>query len=163
SICRRLGVEPALGVKVKRKGLSVPRRPSGILPPMVGSRLEYPGLGMPERSLVLEMEFEERQLDLFAVEVGGLGVERNMAQGSAVAAGADPAAVVPGAHDQEVGRVRTGGFDALKCFQGAEQIVSIEPTADGQDGRLDIPLVWPEVARLPERIIGAVLHQLVPE
>ena len=112
-------------------------------------------------ALALQMELEERELDLLAIELGGLGVERDVAQRRAVAAA--PAAVDPGTHHDRVRRAGARLLDAAIRLQRAEQVLGVEPAADGQHGRPDVLQMRPQVARLPELVVGAVPHHLVPE
>src|SRR5262249_28659406 len=50
-------------------------RPSVVLSPDVGAGFEDPCLGRLEIAFPLQMKLEKRQLDVLAVERGGLGVE----------------------------------------------------------------------------------------
>ena len=54
-------------------------------------------------------------------------------------------------------------LDGLVGLERAEQILGVEPAADGHHRGLDVLQVRPEVARLPELVVGGVLHHLVPE
>ena len=51
----------------------------------------------------------------------------------------------------------------LYVFERAEQVLGVEPAADGHHRRLDVLEVRADVAGLPEVVVGAVLHHLVPE
>ncbi len=90
-----------------------------------------------------------------------MALKRHVAQLVAVAA--RPAAVDPRAHDQRVGDAGALLFDGAVGLQRAEQVLGVEPAADGHHRRLDVLEVRAEVARLPELVVGAVLHHLVPE
>ena len=63
----------------------------------------------------------------------------------------------------DVGGAGAVGLDVAVGLQGAEEVLGVEPAADGHDGRLDVLQVRPQVARLPELVVGAVGHHLVPE
>ena len=71
--------------------------------------------------------------------------------------------MIPGAHDDHVRDTRAGGLDVAIAFERAEEILGVEPAADGHHRRLHVLQVGPEVLGLPVRIVSAVLHHLVPE
>ena len=120
-----------------RSSAAGPSRGPGVVGlPLVRAGLEDPGLGEAGRSLALQVILEERELDVFAIELGRLGVERHGAQRCAVAA--RPAAVAPGPHHQHVGRPGAGRLDVLVGLERAEEVLGVEPAADGHDGRLDV-------------------------
>ena len=60
-------------------------------------------------------------------------------------------------------RLRLCCLDRLVRLERAEQVLGVEPAADGQHRRLDVLQVRPQVARLPEVVVVAVRHHLVPE
>ena len=109
------------------------------------------------------MVFEEREDDLLAVELAGLAVEVDHPHLLAGVAGRAPLPVVPGAHDEGVGGAGGRLLDRLVAFQGAEEVLGVEPAAHRQHGGFDIIEVRPDVAGLPPGVVGPVLHQLVPE
>ena len=152
--------------EVERTGLG--RRGPGVVAlPVVGPGLEHPGGGgrVPVAG-ALEVVLEEGQLDLLAEELGRLGVEPDGAQGVArpvVPAAMPPAAVDPGAHDEQVLGVGRGFVDGLIGFQGAVEVLGIVPTADGHHGGADVLEVSPEGAGLPEFVVVRVGHLLLPE
>ncbi len=105
----------AIAASCRRRGgrATLPSRSFGgqasKLAPLVRAGLEDPRLRVLGLALALQVVLEERELDLLAVELGGLGVEGDVAERVAVAAA--PAAVDPRAHHQEVVRGRVVRLD----------------------------------------------------
>ena len=85
--------------------------------PLIGARLEHPGLGIGVGFLALQMEREEGQLDLFAKVFPCFRAEVEIAQRVSIAA--RPAAVIPRSHDERVGGFGSGGFDGTEQLQRA--------------------------------------------
>ena len=112
-------------------------------------------------AFVFEEVIEEGQFDIFAVELGGLGVEADVAEGAAFAE--RPAAVHPRAHDQHVEGAGGTGFDGFVHLERAVQIFGVVPAADGHHRWLDVFQVGKNIARLPESVFGVMLHHGVPE
>ncbi len=157
---RRGPGEPAARREVERLCGGLRRRPGVHLPPLVPPGLEHVGFGQPGVRRVLQVVLEERELDLLLEEAAGLRAEPHVAEVLAVAR---PPAVGPRPHDEGVRRAGAVALDVLVGLERAEEVLGVEPAADGQDGGLDALEVRPEVARLPEGVVRLVRHHLVPE
>ncbi len=159
---RRFEGEPAPGVEVERLRLGLARRPDVVLPPLVRPGLEDVRLGEFRGPFALEVElFGDGELDVLAVEDRRLGVEADLPEPLAVAPA--PAAVRPRACDQDVRSTLAVRLDGLIGLQGAEEILGVEPAADRHHRRADVLQMRPQVPGLPELVVSAVPHQLVPE
>src|SRR5437660_1056134 len=76
---------------------------------------------------------------------------------------ARPSAVHPGSHGDGV---EDAGIVFLDGVEGAErsgQILSVEPSADGEHGAFDVLELRCEVARAPVFVVGVVLIGVVEE
>ena len=48
-------------------------------------------------------------------------------------------------------------------MERAPEVLRVKPAPDRQDGAMDVTQVVWEIARLPVFVVGAVLHELLPE
>jgi len=85
----------------------------------------------------LQVVLEERELDLLSIELSRLCPEADVAE--CVAVPARPTAVDPRTHHERVPLVvRTLLLHRLVAVDGPEQVLGVEPAADGHHRRLDV-------------------------
>ncbi len=130
--------------------------------PLVPPRLEHHRLGQCHRAAVLEVVLEERELDLVSIPLRRRRVERDRSE--PVAGRARPAAVEPRPHHEHVARHRRAQpLDRSVDVQRAVEVFGVEPSADGHHRRAHVAQTGRQASRLPELVVGAVTHQVVPE
>ena len=82
-----------------------------------------------------------------------------------VAIAARPAAMIPRPHHQHVRRGGLVALDILERLQRPEEVLGVEPAADGQHRRLDVLQMRSQVARFPEvvviRLCVVAVHRLL--
>src|SRR6185503_19647123 len=105
----------------------------------------------------LKVMAKERQLDLLTIELSCLRVKVDVAQ--LVAVLAPPIAVRPGTDDQQIVDARIQTFGPAISLQSAEEILGVVPAAHRHHGAANIFEMRPNVARLPERVIGRMLKE----
>ena len=130
------------------------------MPPIVRAGLEDVRLGQRRVGSVLQVELEERQQDVFAVE--GRSVRREIHTPKVPAVGVRPAAVHPRSDDEAVGETGVLALDRPVDAERSHQVLRVEPAADGEDRATDVLQVPPDRTRLPELVIGRVGEELLP-
>src|SRR6185312_7887335 len=122
--CRRSPGEAAVGLEVERLWSHIRGWPGVVLLPYVAAGFE--GIGFRHRfdRCALQVFFEERKLDVFAVEDAGVGAKLHVTQRGTSAA--RPSAVYPRPLDQHV-RWRAGALriDRMKHLHWAGEIFGI--------------------------------------
>ena len=161
AIARRVECQRATHAEIKRALRGLLWRPGVEAAPLVRSRLENLRLGRGVVRVALQEMAEERQFDLLAVELRRLRVKVDVTQ--LVAFFAAPIAVRPRAHHQHVGDSGVLPFSPAIGLQRAEQILPVEPAADGHNGAADILQVRPDVPGLPVRVVSRVGEELIPD
>ena len=105
--------------------------------------------------------FKKREENFAAVILAGVGGELDAPQMIAVVAA--PSAVHPGADDQGVEDPRIVFVDGVERGKGTLQIFGIEPSADCEDGAMDVLHVGRQVAGFPIVIVGVVVDLIVEQ
>src|SRR5665213_555637 len=147
--------------EVKRRGPHILRRPGVISPPLIRAGLKDESIRQIEFLFILEIMLEERQFNLFAIEAAGFGAEGNISEVIPVAAA--PSAVRPRTDHQRIRCLWIIAAYFFEDMQRAEKVLRVKPSADGHHGTVDVLQVGPQIARLPEFVICAVIHQIAPE
>ncbi len=130
-------------------------------PPAVRARLVHVRFGEVRAATALEKAIEERELELLAVVHARHVAEAHGAE--LVAVRTRPTAVRPRTHDEHVERAGVLLLDRGVGVERAEEILRVEPSADGHHGRRDVLQVRLEIPRFPERVVVRVRDEVLPE
>src|SRR5208283_141961 len=106
--------------------------------------------------------FQERKHDILAIELGCLRVKIHAAEMITIAS--RPATMKPRSHHEDV--VADGGIEPLdrtKNSERAKKVFAVIPATNSHHRGVDVLKVRTHIARLPEIIVVAVVHAVVPK
>ena len=161
---RRTGRPGSQAALVEEKQLllaAIAGWPGVVAAPDIGAGLKNGRFCQVVLAFAFQVELKEWQLDLLAEVLGGFRIETGIPQ--AIASTTGPAAMIPRAHDQAVIPSRAEFFGGFVAGQGAVVIFRVEKAPHIQHGGLDILQVGRQIHRLPEFVVGTMLHHFVPE
>ena len=153
---RLLRCKPALLIQKKRLGPRLLRRPVLEPAPLIRSRFKDPGFRKLPVAFGFQMVQEEWKFDPIAEIRAGLGTEVDITD--AVAVPSRKTAMRPRSHHEKVDRRRRILLHELMLTQRSLQVLVVEPAAHEHDRRFDGGQILPDGPRLPNFIVGSVLH-----
>src|SRR5580658_10340003 len=148
-------------MEVESSWLRIFRRPRGILPPHICAGLKDVGFRKLGVAIAFEVLLKEREENVFAVILSGVGGKLHTSQVFADIAG--PTAVYPGSDHEGSEDSGIVLVDRMKCRKRTLQILGVEPPTNREHSTMDVLHVRCQIAGLPIVVVGIVFHLVVPQ